>query len=208
MANMEDIIQGLVDTDASIINKIRTLESSKANKDALSNLDLSAYLMKSDISLLTTTKIIIDAIKELQDKVTLVYNTAQGSILDASTLINNSVVLNQSEHSNINNSLSNLESFIDSVQSTLDALIQLNQNKPKLVITLQSISNNVLTYTVSPTPTYVTTHYAYLDEVKTQIVPTKSGDTFSYTVPSTSSLVVISVFDGANEYLSGCMANI
>ena len=133
MADINDIINGLVNTDEAIINKIQELDDTKLNQEDLDNIDLSAYQTKSDTALSTTSKNVPNAINELANKENTSVGSINSSINDLNDSINSFNNSNATAHTNLDNlansQTSNINNFEEEFNSKIDPSLSMASTK-------------------------------------------------------------------------------
>ena len=211
MADFDDIINGLVQTDTKIINKINELDANKASQEDLDNIDLSLYQTKSDTSLTTNNKTITGAINELSNTIQNQSSSLNSSINSSNSQLSSAISSNTSAHQSINNKLDANTSKLNNLQAQLDSITSNIQNPTissfRVVSTTPSGQVNIEYVVQNLTNTVV--HRCYINSVPTVITPsTTNNSTFKYTLTNIKNhdIISVSVHTGVSEVLSSPVA--
>lgn len=166
MADINDIINGLVDTDEAIINKLQELDDTKLSQEDLDNIDLSAYQTKTATTLSTTNKNISSAINELKDKENTSVNSINSSINTLNNSINSFNSSNSTAHTNLDSQItaqtSNINSFEQELNSKIDTSLSL---APAKLLTYSYDNSGIVKFSLSSSR--ACSVYAVVDGVRT-----------------------------------------
>ena len=211
MADFDDIINGLVQTDTKIINKINELDANKASQEDLDNIDLSLYQTKSDTSLTTNNKTITGAINELSNTIQNQSSSLNSSINSSNSQLSSAISSNTSAHQSINNKLDANTSKLNDLQAQLDSITSNIQDPTissfRIVSTTASGEANIEYVVQNLTNTVI--HRCYINSVPTVITPsTTDNSTFKYTLTDikTHDIISVSIHTGVSEVLSSPVA--
>ena len=211
MADFDDIINGLVQTDTKIINKINELDANKASQEDLDNIDLSLYQTKSDTSLTTNNKTIIGAINELSNTIQNQSSSLNSSISSSSSQLSSVISSNTTAHQSINNKLDANTTKLNNLQSQLDSITSNIQN-PSInsfrIVNATSSGEVEIEYVVQNL-TNTVIHRCYVNSVPVVITPsTTNNSTFKHTLTNIKNhdIISVSIHTGISEISSSPVA--
>ena len=120
MSNINNVINGLIETDSMIISSVEDLDSDKASQADVENLDMSVYQTKTDNSLKTTNKNVPSAINELYTYLDTLLNRIQSSTQQVISSLESINSNNTNTHNDFIDTINSLNTEIQTIQEQIN----------------------------------------------------------------------------------------